>query len=382
MTSEGVPASSNLRGAAYPRVHDDGRVSLRLEAPGASRVELAGALTPGPVELTRDEQGAWTTTVPAPAVGFHYYWFLVDGLHVNDPGSDTYTGFGRPVSGIELPTPNEDFYATKPVPHGHVRMQWYFSSVTQEWRRAFVYTPPRYDDGNDRYPVLYLQHGAGEDETCWMRQGRANFILDNLIAEDAAVPLIVVCDNGSSATAASPAEEEPEDDPRKQWLRSIGSQIHAFERVVIEDLIPTVDLTYRTLAHREHRAMAGLSMGSVQTKRIALRHLDTFAWIGLMSGATGIGALDSMFESALGDVNSVFDDATTFNDLVQLLWIGVGTDEPMMADLEPSSAWLAERGIRHDTFVSEGTGHEWHTWRRHLHELAPRLFSRHPRSEG
>jgi enterochelin esterase-like enzyme len=375
MTDHGSPATSNLPDAAYPRVQDDGRVTVRLEAPGASKVELVGGLVAEPVDMTRGDDGAWTVTVAASTVGFHYYWFLVDGLHVNDPGSDTFTGFGKPTSGIEVPTPGEDFYDVKDVPHGHVRMQWYFSNVTGDWRRAFVYTPPGYDDTDRRLPVLYLQHGAGEDETGWMRQGRANFILDNLIGDGHAAPFIVVCDKGYARSgSANPRAEEDTGDARERWIRSIAGGFAAFERVVIEDLIPTIDRTYRTLADREHRAMAGLSMGSLQTKLIALKHLDTFAWIGLMSGATGIGGLESMFASALGDVNAVFDDGAAFNDVVRLLWIGVGTEEPMMNDLAPSSAWLDERGIRHRTFVSQGTGHEWHTWRRHLRDFAPRLF--------
>jgi enterochelin esterase family protein len=181
---ESKPATSNVLNAQYPRVYPDGRATFRLVAPNASKVQLAGALATAPHDMTKGADGVWTVTIPPAVPGFHYYWFLVDGLQVNDPSSDTFFGYSRPTSGIEIPTPGEEFYFPKDVPHGQVRMAWYLSKTTGEWRRAMVYTPPDYDRNvRARYPVLYLQHGAGEDETGWTKQGRANFILDNLISQ-------------------------------------------------------------------------------------------------------------------------------------------------------------------------------------------------------
>jgi len=359
------PALSNLMNAAYPRVHPDGRVTFRLMAPNAAKVQLAGAIIPKPEDMTKGEGGAWTLTIPAPPVGFHYYWFTVDGVPVNDPGSDTYFGYGKPTGGIDLPKEGEDFYFPKDVPHGQVRMQWYLSKTTGAWRRAMVYTPPGYDESaSTRYPVLYLQHGAGEDETGWTKQGHANFILDNLLAQKKAKPMIVVMDKGYAVRPGEPIVA-----PKSSSGADSGELVpSAFESVIIEDLIPLIDRTFRTLADREHRAMAGLSMGSAQTKNITLRHLDTFSWIGFFSGATLTGDLDTRYHGVLAN-------AADFNQKVHLLYTGMGTAEPRLTDaFKASDEVLTKRGIHHVTFVSEGTAHEWHTWRRHLWDFLPRVF--------
>jgi len=359
------PAISNLMNARYPRVYPDGRVAFRLVATNAAKVQLAGAITPAPVDMTRGEHGAWTVTISPPPVGFHYYWFLVDGLQVNDPSSDTYFGYGRPTSGIDLPKEGEDFYFPKDVPHGQVRMQWYFSKTTGAWRRAMVYTPPGYDlSRRTRYPVLYLQHGAGEDETGWTKQGHANFILDNLLAQKKAKPMIVVMDKGYAYRPGEPVTGRP------GGMSSSELSPSTFESVVIDDLIPMIDRTFRTLSDRDHRAMAGLSMGSRQAMQIALRNLDKFSWIGLFSGATVTGDLETGY-------NGVFKNPGEFNKRVHLLWMGAGTAEGRLMDsLKASGELLNKRGIKHVIFTSEGTAHEWHSWRRHLNDFAPRLFQR------
>jgi enterochelin esterase-like enzyme len=197
----------------------------------------------------------------------------VDGVPVNDPGSDTFFGWGRQTSGIDVPDKDGAFYEPRDVPHGEVRVRWYLSKTTAAWRRAYVYTPPDYDrNPKVRYPVLYLQHGAGENETGWTKQGRANLILDNLIATGSARPMIVVMETGYATRAGAmppPAGAPPAP--------------NAFEDVVVNDLIPTIDASYRTLADRDNRAMAGLSMGGGQTLQITSAHLDKFAWIGSFS---------------------------------------------------------------------------------------------------
>ena len=231
--------------------------------------------------MTKGADGTWSVTTPPSVPGFHYYWFVLNGVAVNDPASETYFGYGKETSGIEVPETGADFYAIKNVPHGEVRAKWYLSKTTGEWRRAFVYTPPGYDEHpTTRYPVLILQHGSGEDETGWTRQGRAQFILDNLIAAAKARPMIVVMDCGYAQRAgkSSPLGGS------SAWLQNLRVAFTAFEDVVVHDLIPTIDASYRTIPDREHRAMAGLSMGGMQTLFIALQHLDMFAYIGSLSG--------------------------------------------------------------------------------------------------
>ena len=358
------PATSNLMNSRYPRVYPDGRVAFRLAAPNATKVQLAGAITEKSVDMTKAEDGAWTVTIAPPPVGFHYYWFTVDGLQVNDSGSDTFFGWGRPTSGIDLPKEGEDFYCPKDVPHGQVRMQWYFSKATGAWRRAMVYTPPDYDlNPSTRFPVLYLQHGAGEDETGWTKQGHANFILDNLLAQNKAKPMIVVMDKGYAYRPGEQAEGR-----RPGGLSSSELPPSTFETVIVEEVIPMIDRTFRTLSDRDHRAMAGLSMGSRQTMQVTLRNLDKFSWIGLFSDATVSGDLDTGY-------NGVFKNADEFNKRVHLLWIGAGTAETRLIDsLKTSDDLLNKRGIKHVIFTSEGTAHEWHSWRRHFNDFAPRLF--------
>lgn len=368
-----VPASTNVRGAPFPRVHAEGQATFRFIAKDADKVELllAGGTRENdeePVALTRlpdgaEAQGVWETTVTAKAPGFHYYWFLIDEVPVNDPGSETFFGYGRQVSGIEIPedAATASYYRPQEVPHGEVRARWYESATTQKWRRAMVYTPPCYDaNPTTRYPVLYLQHGAGEDERGWSTQGHMSFIMDNLIAAGKAVPMIVVMECGY---ATSPGEPEPE--PGRRAINNV------FGRVMVDDLIPTIDATYRTLADREHRAMAGLSMGSMQTMEITTGHLDLFAWIGSFSGP--------LLRGELFDIATVFDgafsNAEAFNAQVHLLWAGAGTEEPRIYNpAKERVTALKKAGIHCVWFESPGTAHEWLTWRRCLKDFVPRLF--------
>ena len=359
---DGEPASSNVRGAAYPRVHADLQVTFRLKAPDARSVALhpgGDGLGKGDIPMIKGEDGFWSVTTPPAVPGFHYYWFVVDGTIVADPASETYFGWARQTSGVEIPEKGTDFYLPKDVPHGDVRIHLYFSKVTQAWRRAYVYTPPDYDrNGRARYPVLYLQHGSGEDERGWSNQGRAGFILDNLIAAGKAKPMIVVMDCGY---AVKPGEPAPASGPG-------GGQTNAFEQVVINDLIPEIDRQYRTLSDREHRAMAGLSMGAGQALNIALHNLDKFSHLGAFSGTM------RNFDAATF-YGGVFKDAAKFNKQMRLLWVGAGTaEERFVAAARATRDTLEKAGIKNILYESQGTAHEWQTWRRCLHEFAPLLF--------
>ena len=358
-------------GAQYPRIHSDLRATFRLKAPDARAVQVQVGADQKRYDLLKAEDGVWTGTTPPLVPGFHYYFFFVDGVQVSDPSSHAFYGYGRDSSGIEVPESGVDFYDAKNVPHGEIRVRVYFSKITESWRRCFVYTPPDYDaNARGRYPVLYLQHGSGEDETGWGAQGRVNFILDNLIATKKAKPMIVVMDRGY---ASKPGEAAPGARPPTP-PGPAGSS--TFEEVVVNELIPTIDSTYRTIAGREHRAMAGLSMGGGQTMQITLKHLDKFAYIGGFSGAGGGMGGGAPFDAKTA-YNGAFSDAAAFNRKVKLLWIGVGTAEPerMATGIKNFHEALDKAGIKTVFYESAGTAHEWQTWRRDLKEFAPLLFN-------
>lgn len=356
------PASSNVMGAAYPRIDSENRATFRLKAPEARKVQVD--IGGHKYDMTRDEQGNWTGVTPPLVVGFHYYFLVVDGVTVNDPGSHTYFGTGKDASGIEVPEPGVDYYSLKDVPHGDVRIRPYFSKITGQWRRCFIYTPPDYDNNpGARYPVLYLQHGSGEDETGWTFQGRANLILDNLIADKKAVPMIIVMDNCYASRASQNA-----------GAPGRGGGAGAFPEVMVKEVIPMIDSSFRTIADREHRAMAGLSMGGNMTLQTTIPNLDRFAYIGAFSGTMN-GLSTNALDPATA-FNGAFKDGQAFNQQVRLLWIGMGTAEPapFPGAIGAFRAMLDKAGIRHTYFSSPGTAHEWQTWRRSLHDFAPRLF--------
>jgi enterochelin esterase family protein len=376
------PAASNIPGAESPRIHRDGRVTFTLSAPQANSVTVAGGdgLGKGPFPMTKGPDGTWSVTIAPPVPGFHYYWFVLDGVPVNDPGSHTYFGYSKETSGIEIPEPGVDFYAISDVPHGEVREKWYHSKTTGTWRRALVYTPPGYDKSpGRRYPLLILQHGMGEDETGWTRQGDAQFILDKLIARGRAQPMIVVMDRGYAQKPGASPYALTLNSP----MREIQAAFGAFSDVVIRDLIPTIDASYRTIPNRAHRAMAGLSMGGMQTMFIASRHLDTFAYFASLSGPVirGTDPDRRLGESLQGPFDTrtaydgLFSDPAKFNAGVKLLWLGAGSEEhDFHSSVSGAATALTESGIHVVFFESPGTAHEWQTWRRGLYDLAPRLF--------
>ena len=369
-----MPASTDVRGATSPTVDSQRRVTFTLKAPDAQSLAVAGGdgLGKGPFPMARGSDGVWSVTT-APAVpGFHYYWFILNGVAVNDPGSETFFGYGKETSGVEVPAADADFYALKPVPHGEVRAHWYASSVTGSWRRVLVYTPPGYDTHVfKRYPLLILQHGAGENETSWTRQGRAQFILDNLIASARAVPMIVAMDNGYADLPGKIAPQGAAAFSPQNIRTAFGS----FEDVLIRDLIPALDRSYRTRTDRNHRAIAGLSMGGMESLFAGLHHLDSFAYIGSFSGPfiPGINTGPAGFDPKRA-YEGVFGDPAAFNRRVKLLWLGAGTEEEFRAGIADAAHALESSGVHVVYFESPGTAHEWQTWRRDLLDFAPRLF--------
>ena len=363
------PLESSLPGAPYPRLVD-GVLTFQVEAPAATsvRVQAPGdSLGTEPIEMIREPGGLWTASVQRPAPGFHYYRLEIDGLVVNDPASRTYSGYGRSVSGLEIPEPGNTIVELGNVAHGEVRGRWFFASTTGQWRQLWVYTPAGYDDDpSRRYPVLYLQHGSGEDETSWSRQGRAGIILDNLLAAGSAEPMIVVMGSGYAS---------PPPPPGTPPSAANGSRIiDDFAELMITDLIPTVDRHYRTIADRDHRALAGLSMGGRQALAVGLGHLDTFGWIAGLSPAVWLRSEENQTWAI--DPDWVDVSLAAANGLrPHRVFLSAGTAEPRFVDgVGDLDKMLSNADIDHTVYISPGTGHEWTTWRRSLVELAPLLF--------
>jgi enterochelin esterase-like enzyme len=345
------PASTNQPGRDYPQVNSQGRVKFRIVAPEAKSV---GVTFRESTEFVKGEDGAWIGYSRPLDEGFHYYALKIDGAEVPDPNSMMFFGANRWGSGVEVPASDRDFYAVKTVPHGQIREVLFHSKSTDTHRRAFVYTPPGYDEETDkRYPVLYLQHGFGENEYGWSVQGHAGLIMDNLIAEKKAKPFIIVMTYGMT------------NDTRVGGLRDFN--IGPFQTVLCDELIPYIDSHFRTLADQPHRAMAGLSMGGMETKTITLKKLDTFSHIGLFSGGS----------IAPSDIQEL--DA--FKKGNKLVFVSYGSRElgggqRRGGDPKAAVEALAGAGINARFYVSPETAHEWHTWRRSLREFAPLLFEK------
>lgn len=353
-----TPASTNMHGCDFPRLDKENRAYFRIHSPHVKRlqVDICGKK----YDMSKDENGWWTVKTEPLVVGFHYYFLLVDGFSVIDPMTTTFFGCSRMAGGIEVPEGEEgNYYRTQHVPHGQVRTCTYYSETQQRFRRCVVYTPAEYETKpKKRYPVLYLQHGMGEDETGWSTQGLMYNIMDNQIAEGKCVPMIVVMESGDVEVGFRPRPGKDVNEERNLYGAS-------FAKLMINDLIPMIDKTFRTYTDREHRAMAGLSWGGKQTFDITLTNLDKFSYIGGFSGAIfGLNVKHAF--------NGVFTDASAFNKKVHCLFLGCGTEENMgTAQLVKS---LRDMGIRVASYESQGTAHEWLTWRRCLNEFLPNLF--------
>lgn len=350
-----VAASTNVPGNDFPRIDASRRAYFRLYAPKAMHVQTD--ICGKKYDMQRDAKGFWTCTTDPLVVGFHYYFMIVDGVSMVDPATETFFGCNKEAGGIEIPEGKEgDYYRPQQgIAHGQVRSVQYYAQSTGEWRRAMVYTPADYDKTKKRYPVLYLQHGMGEDETGWSKQGMMHNIMDNLIASKEAVPMIVVMESGDVKA------------PFKGGNNRAGESQYgaSFYKVMMNDLIPMIDKTFRTKTDRKYRAMAGLSWGGHQTFDVVLNHLDRFAWMGAFSGA--IFGLD--INNTYSGILSRPDD---FNKRIHYLFLGCGSEENMGTAALVSN--LRQAGIKVDSYVSQGTHHEWLTWRRCLREFVPHLF--------
>ncbi|MCD7932412.1 MAG: esterase [Tannerellaceae bacterium] len=353
-----VPAATNIPGIRYPVINPDLSVTLQVNAPEAKRVTLDMLEK---YEMKKNADNVWEVTTKPQVPGFHYYFIEIDGLYVSDPSSEFFYGCGKMASGIEIPEEGTTFYLPQHVPQGEIRTQLYYSDITQSWRQCFVYTPPGYEeDTNKNYPVLYLQHGGGEDETSWSNQGKADYIMNNLIAAKNAVPMLVVMDRGYAV------------DPSKKREEQQGMfRFDTFSDVVAQELVPFIDSNYRTFANRENRAIAGLSMGGFQAWQIGLNHTGMFSAIGGFSGGGSIpqGGQESAYSTLL-------QDPETLNKTMEVLYLSIGTEESKQfyETVNGFHRQLTEAGIKHVYYESPGTDHEWQTWRRSLHQFAQLLF--------
>jgi len=381
------PSSLNQPGRQYPQVNSERRVRARIVAPQATNVALqflGGATYP----LTKGDDGAWMGDTRPQDEGFHYYQLVIDGAGVPDPGTLYFYGGSRWGSGVEIPAADQEFYALKDIPHGQLRQVHYRSKSANATLRCFVYTPPDYEKApSRRYPVLYLQHGGGEDETGWGSQGHAGLIMDNLIAEGQTKPFIIVMANSNVPGAGGPgrgpvAAGATNTAPAGAADASVGGRgpggrmvdFGAFTKVVLGDLIPFIDANFRTLSDQPNRAMAGLSMGGMQTRAITLANLDTFSHIGVFSGG-------SIAPTSIADLDA-------FKQKVKVVFVSYGSRElggnrrggrgGFGGDPKANTEALKAAGIHSYFYASPDTGHEWQSWRRSLYQFAPLLFQDHP----
>lgn len=350
MSVLGTRAATNVRSASYPQVLPDNRVIFRVNAPEAQQVQVDLGKK---YDMTKDSNGVWTVTTDSISRGFHYYSLVIDGVAVADPASETFYGMGRMASGIEIPYENGDFYAEKNVPHGDIRIKRYFSSVTNSWRRMYIYAPPGYDSSNDRYPVLYLMHGGGEDERGWATQGRTDLILDNLIAENKAKPMLIVMPDGNVSAGGG-----------------FDQSLRFFEQELKQAIIPFVESNYRVAEGANNRALAGLSMGGLQTLYAGLRNTDMFAYLGVFSSGWFAN------NAELSDPEYAFmkENTDLINKNLKAFYITMGGEEDIAYNnCKVMMKKFDEMGVKYQYSEYAG-GHTWPVWRHDIYTFAPLLF--------
>jgi enterochelin esterase-like enzyme len=349
----GTPASTNVRNSKYPQILPDNRVIFRVKAPAAQRVQFDLGKK---YEAEKDTSGFWTVTTEPISQGFHYYSLLIDGVAMVDPGSETFYGMGRMASGIEIPTPNGDFYALKEVPHGDIRIKKYYSKALNTWREMYVYTPPGYDQSGGKYPVLYLLHGGGEDQRGWATQGKTNLILDNMIAESKAKPMVVVMLDGNVSSGGLGGFNE--------------NVLRAFENELKTAAIPYVESTFRVETDARNRALAGLSMGGLQTLYAGIKNTDLFSYLGVFSSgwfANNPKLSDPQYEYMKANSSAI-------NANLKELWISMGGKEDIAyQNCQVMLKKFDDMGIKYQYSEYPG-GHTWPVWRHDLMEFSQRLF--------
>lgn len=350
----GAPAATNIRNAAYPQILPDSRVIFSTKAPDAKKVQVDLGRK---YDMQKDANGNWTVTTDSISEGFHYYSLLIDGVAVADPASEAFYGMGRMASGIEIPFAGGGYYAERNVPHGDIRVKRYFSRVTNSWRQCYVYTPPAYDSTvTAKYPVLYLLHGGGEDERGWAQQGKTGFILDNLIAANKAKPMIIVMMDGNFSGGG---------------LAGFGEQsLKTFINELKQSVIPFIENSFRVETGANHRALAGLSMGGLQTLYSGIKNTDMFSHLGVFSSGWWAN------QPALSDPQYAFMKAntTSINSNLKTLWVAMGGKEDIAYNnCKIMLAKFDEMGVKY-TYSEYPGGHTWPVWRNNLFNFTQVLF--------
>jgi enterochelin esterase-like enzyme len=350
----GLPVTTTVRSSKFPQILPGSRVIFRVKAPEAAKVQVDLGKK---YDMKKDTAGFWTATTDSISPGFHYYSLLIDGVAVADPSSETFYGMGRMASGIDIPFKGDDFYELKDVPHGDIRMERYFSKVTNSWRRFFIYTPPTYDDKmNEKYPVLYLLHGGGEDERGWATQGKTDLILDNLIAEQKARPMLIVMMDGNMGNMG---------------IQGFGeNSLRAFENELKQSVIPFVEKNYKTETDSKNRALAGLSMGGLQTLYAGMKNTPMFSYLGVFSSGWFAN------QPALSDPQYQFmrENSDKINNNLKALWISMGGKEDIaFENCKVMLSKFDEMKIKYNYSEYPG-GHSWPVWRHDLYSFAQLLF--------
>lgn len=352
----GAPASTNIRSAKYPQILPDHRVAFSVRAPDAQKMQVDLGRK---YDMVKDTSGTWTATTDSISEGFHYYSLLIDGVAVADPASESFYGMGRMASGIEIPFAGGGYYAMRNVPHGDIRIEKYFSKVTNSWRQMYVYAPPGYDSNTTaKYPVLYILHGGGEDERGWAMQGKTDVILDNLIAEQKAKPMLVVMPDANIGMGGFSPD-------------GIETSLKMFEAEIKQVIIPFVQKKYRTLNDANDRALAGLSLGGMHTLYTGIYNTDMFAYLGVFSSGWIVPMMNK-----LGDEQYAFmkNNADKINNSLKVFWLSEGGKEDIAyKNGQIMLGRLDDLKIKHTYYEYPG-GHSWPVWRNDLYNFAPLLF--------
>lgn len=350
----GDPAQTNIRNAKYPQILADNRVVFKIKAPQATKVQIDLGKK---YDMTKGEDGTWTVTTDVINKGFNYYSLVIDGVAVADPASETFYGMGRMASGIEIPNKGGDFYALNNVPHGDIRIKHYFSKATNSWREMYVYTPPGYEKATGKYPVLYLLHGGGEDQRGWATQGKANLILDNLIAEKKAKPMVIAMLDGNIANAGG-------------IVGFNENALKAFENELKLGAIPFVESNFKVATDAKNRALAGLSMGGLQTLYAGIKNSEIFSGIGVFSSgwwANNPALSEPQYEFMKNNVAKI-------NSNIKEFWISMGGKEDIaFENCKIMMSKFDQMGIKYKYSEYPG-GHSWPVWRNDLFLFAPLLF--------
>jgi enterochelin esterase-like enzyme len=356
---EGNPAPTNITNARYPRILPGNRVKFQVTAPNAGKLQIdLGKM----YDMTKDEKGIWAVTTDPQVPGFHYYSLVIDGIKVSDPASETFYGTGRMSSAIDIPEEGTDFYTIKDVPHGEISNRVYFSKTTKTWRSLNIYTPPGYDNSvKEKYPVLYIQHGGGEDERGWAVQGKTGIILDNLIAEGKAKPMLVVIPNGNVSKPGVAAGGYNDD------------AMAAFKEELVGTIIPFIEANYRAKTGPENRAISGLSMGGGQAFYTGLRNTEVFANVGVFStGLFGGIAQQTSFDPEKV-IPGILTNSSSFNNKLKVFFISVGEQDPRIEPTKNVVKTFRDKGLKVE-FESFPGAHEWQVWRKSLHSFAQKIF--------